>query len=126
MEKRDLIQTLPEAAKSLGISPFTLKKRCLAHKQPGCVKIGGRWRVVNQAPAALSIWEGLPQKLKPREIGELLKLTKNTVNALIRAGAIPAHRKGRNWRIDKPELMKVLGLQPVNSELFVVRRLEFL
>jgi len=126
MKKSDLVQTLPEAAEYLGISPFTLKKRCLANKQPGCVKIGGRWRVVNQAPAALGVWEGLPEKLKPREIGELLKLTKNTVNALIRAGQIPAHRKGRNWRINKPELMKVLGLLPDNSKLFSESRLEFL
>jgi excisionase family DNA binding protein len=109
--KSDLVQTLAEAAEQLKISPFTLKKRCLAGKQPGSVKIGGRWRVVNQHPAALVVWESLPDKLRASEIGELLKLTKNTVNALIRTGRIPAYRTGRNWRIDKPELMKLLGIE---------------
>jgi excisionase family DNA binding protein len=126
MEKRELVQTLSEAAVRLEISPFTLKKRCLANREPGCLKIGGRWRVVNQGPEALDAWDSLPEKLKPSEIGELLKLTKNTVNALIRAGQIPAYRKGRNWRINKTELMTALGLLPDNLKLFLDSRMEFL
>jgi excisionase family DNA binding protein len=54
-------------------------------------------------------WEDVPLTLSTPEAAKLLRVHRNTVMAMIDDGRLPAVKIGRNWRINKSDVMRLLG-----------------
>jgi excisionase family DNA binding protein len=55
---------------------------------------------------------GQLELLTIQEAAHFLRLSRNTVYGLCRAGRLPAAKIGREWRVRRSELEKLLGWTP--------------
>lgn len=58
----------------------------------------------------------IPQLLTFDEAREYLRVNRGTLYKLLRNGDLPAYRVGKQWRIDKKELLDWLRKQQVNNK----------
>jgi excisionase family DNA binding protein len=47
--------------------------------------------------------------MKPKELAEFLRLTRETVCKLAAEGKLPGFKIGRSWRFDLDEVLKQIG-----------------
>jgi excisionase family DNA binding protein len=74
----------------------------------------------SDAAAVLAALNMLLEQLQPfatcEEVGNMLRLSKWTISARIRAGEIKAVRYGRGWRIPRKEVQRLLAGEPLEVE----------
>jgi excisionase family DNA binding protein len=75
---------------------------------------------VPDSAAVLAALSMLLEQLQPfstcEEVGNMLRLSKWTISARIRAGQIKAVRYGRGWRIPRKEVQRLLAGEPLEVE----------
>lgn len=62
-------------------------------------------RAAKAAVAALTV----PEVLTAKEAGELLRLHEQTIQRMAKAGDLPGHRVGNEWRFRRSELLANLS-----------------
>lgn len=55
------------------------------------------------------MYENIPDLLTRKEVQRILSVGKNTILALIRAGALPAFKIGKSYRIRKDDLIEFIN-----------------
>lgn len=65
----------------------------------------------------LQTLDGAPDVLTPDEVGEVLRLGRNSVYERIRTGAIPSIRLGRKLLVPRVALERLLGKAPASEAL---------
>jgi excisionase family DNA binding protein len=58
----------------------------------------------------------MSELLRIEQAAEQLKISPYTLRAWVRAGKIPGTKVGKNWRIDKNDILQKLGKQGTTSE----------
>ena len=71
------------------------------------MKVGGR---MNRVTKEIQL-EGLPSFLTPDEVGEIFRLGRTTVYALLKTGQIPSVRFGRQVRIPKEAILTLRKIE---------------
>jgi excisionase family DNA binding protein len=102
-----LVQSISGAARQLGVTELTIRRRIRDGKLPA-VQIGGSWRL--RGPGFDRLCE-LPEECTVRQVAHSLYVAEITLWRWVRDGHIPASKRGRMWMIKRSDLEGLLKLE---------------
>jgi excisionase family DNA binding protein len=128
------VLTLPEVADMLGLSPVTVSKRARAGRLPAG-RVGKEWRfsreLVEEAveqgqeapeaagprrPRPMGLFELPEDSMRVPEAADWLRVPVATIYRAVASGRLPAHKDGKEWRLDRRALQDFLSGDPAGEQ----------
>ena len=113
-------------------APLQVVSISLTPEQADAVRSNGRFRELCHGEASQIIFnlhlagEALPKMITPKEVGEILHVSRHTVSKLVSTGAVKSYKIGRLRRFSGQDIIDYLGRSaavdypvPAHVEVFI-------